>query len=618
MGEALDQRAPQQGNLWTDVSDGIAVAVRAGEGADRYPPATQALVSACGRFVLVCDGEVYNADELQAALRQAGREIPGRSDLEVIVEGVAAWGIEATARRLNGAFAAAVWDCKTKTLYLFRDRLGMRPLYWAMAGQAFLFASELKAFRACRFFQTELHRDIVAAFLRRRCIPGPHTIYRGAWKLEPGSVLSLEEHGEPVVRNYWTLGETARAGQANRFSGSETEATDRLEKLLSEAVASRQGNEPIGVFLSGGIDSSTMLALLAVAGRNRPRSYSVGFHERAFNEADHAGSVARHLGVEHNAIYVSPEHASDLIPQLPAIYDEPMADVSQVPTYFLSRLVRRDTTVAFTGDGGDELFGGYERYLQATDFLRQVSWMPWPLRRLARIAIHALPARQWTQLSRLLPEGIRPPWFGDKLYMFARILAAGDDDIYRLIVSYWRDPEQVVPGAHEPLGVTDNRQVKLLIPDFVERMQYFDTLTILPDGALTKVDRAANAVDLTIRMPFLDPAVVAFSWTLPAALKLRGRTNKWLLRRVLYRHVPPAILERPKMGFDVPIGAWLRGPLRDWAEELLGESRMREEGIFDPTPIRAVWREHLTGARNHQGPLWVVLMFQAWKRHWLA
>jgi asparagine synthase (glutamine-hydrolysing) len=617
MGEALAQRAPQEASAWSDAAAGIALVQRSGAAADRYPPATALLQSSCRRFVLACEGEVYNAAALVAELRQAGRVLAGRSDLEVIVEGAALWGIEATARRLNGAFAAAIWDRQSRALHLLRDRLGMRPLYWAATPDAFLFAAELKAIRACGLFHAELDRDIVASFLRRRCVPGPHTIYRGAHMLEPGIILSLAAEGEPSIRRYWSLADSARAGQANRFAGSNAEAARQLEDLLLDAVRSRQGSESIGVFLSGGIDSSTMLAMLKATGGPAPRSYSVGFYEDAYNEADHAGAVANHLGVEHSPLFVSAENARDLIPRLPEIYDEPMADVSQIPTYFLSRLARRDVRVAVTGDGGDELFGGYERYLQATDFRRWTGWMPRALRTSAGSVIRVLSADRWTQVSCLLPRRIRPAHLGERLHTAARLLAQDDDGIYRLIVSYWRDPHALVPDAREPLGVTDDPAIRDLVPDFVERMQYFDSLTILPDGALTKVDRAASAAGLTIRMPFLDPALVDFSWTLPPALKLRGRVNKWLLRQVLYRHVPPAILERPKMGFDVPIGAWLRGPLRDWAEDLLDEQRLRREGIFEPAPIRAIWREHLSERRNRQGPLWVVLMFQAWKQRWL-
>lgn len=617
MGEALAQRAPQEASHWTDTAAGVALIQRGGALADRYPPPTSLLQSSCRRFVLACEGEVYNASALAAELRQAGRVLAGQSDLEVIVEGTAAWGIEATARRLNGAFAAAIWDCQSRSLHLLRDRLGMRPLHWAATPAAFLFAAELKALRACRLFHAELDRDIVASFLRRRCMPGPHTIYRSARMLEPGAILSLAGEGEPVIHRYWSLAESAEAGQSNRFAGSKAEAASRLEKLLLDAVRSRQGSEPIGVFLSGGIDSSTMLAMLKAGQGPAPRSYSVGFYEETYNEADHAGAVARHLGIEHSALYVSPDHARDLIPRLPEIYDEPMADVSQIPTYFLSRLARRDVSVAVTGDGGDELFGGYERYLQATDFRRWTGWMPRALRATAESAIRILPADRWTQLASLLPRRVRPGHLGDRLHTAARLLALDDDGIYRLIVSYWRDPQVLVPGAREPPGLADDPAIRAFIPGFVERMQYFDSLTILPDGALTKVDRAASAAGLAIRMPFLDPALVDFSWTLPPAFKLRGRVNKWLLRQLLYRHVPPAILQRPKMGFDVPIGAWLRGSLRDWAEDLLDEQRLRREGVFDPAPIRAIWREHLAERRNRQGPIWVVLMFQAWKQRWL-
>jgi asparagine synthase (glutamine-hydrolysing) len=373
----------------------------------------------------------------------------------------------------------------------------------------------------------------------------------------------------------------------------------------------------LGGFLSGGIDSSTVLALMQANSARPVRSFSIGFSEQAYDEARHAAAVARHLGTDHTELYVSPQHALDLIPRLPEMYDEPLGNVAEIPMFLLSEMTQRHVRVALTGDGGDELFGGYGRYFQAPDLLRRIERFPRPLRRIGRAAIRALPAAAWTKLSRALPARLRPPHFGDKLYMLDRVLTGGSGDVYRMFVSYWQDPAALVPGATEAADLASDPRLADLIPDFVERMQFIDSLTILRDSILTKVDRASMAVSLEVRPPLLDHRVVALSWTLPPAMKMRGRVGKWALRRVLDRYVPRELVERPKMGFDVPIGLWLRGPLRDWVEALLDEKRLAGEGIFDPRPIRARWREHLDGRRNWGDALWVVLMFQAWKERWL-
>ena len=617
MANTLRVRGPDGGNLWSDTVAGIALAHRQLSVADRCPPASQPLVSSCGRFVLSCDGEVYNADELRTALRAAGRQFSGLSDIEIIVEGAAAWGIEATAQLLNAEFAAALWDRELRVLHLFRDRLGARPLYWAHSDNLFLFASELKALRACASFQAELDRDVVAAYLRRKAVPAPYTIYRGARMLEPGAILTLGAEGEHAIRPYWTLEDTVRCGNQNRLAVSDAEATQRLDDLLRNAVARRMGNAPIGTFLSGGIDSSLMLALGQAVGTKPAHSFSVGFHESEYDEAGYAGAIARHLNAEHHTLYVMPEHATELIPRLPEMYDEPNADISQIPAFFLSKLARQHVTVAFTGDGAAEPFGGGGLFYRAADHYRRIQRLPLPVRQAAKVMIQRMPPIFWTRLSRALPAALRPPNFGDKLHKLARVLTGDEDDIYRLFRSYWQDPEAMVLGGREPAGPPEDPRVKSFIPDSVERMHYYHTLTTMPHGALTKTDRAASAAALHIRLPFLDASLVEFGWSLPLNLKLREGTTKWLMHQVLHRYVPPQILARRKMGFDVPMGAWLRGPLRDWAEDLLDETRLRTEGVFNPQEIRAKWQEHLDGRHNWQGPLWVVLMFRAWKQRWL-
>ncbi len=618
MAEVLHHRGPDDSGVWCDGPAGLALGHRRLSIIDLSPAGAQPMVSSCGRFVLSYNGEVYNADELRAELRAAGRVFRGHSDTEVILEGMALWGVEGAVRRLNGMFAMALWDRSERRLYLIRDRLGIKPMYWGEFGGIFLFGSELKALRAQGGWPVELDRDSLVSYLRRRYVTGLRSIYRGVGKLPPGSILTLAVDRPPEIHAYWTLEDVARAGQAARLEGSESEAIDRLDRLLSDAVRRQMAADvPLGAFLSGGIDSSAVVALMQANSPRPVRSFTIGFGEQDYNEAAHAAVLARHLGTDHTELYVSPRHALDIIPRLPDICDEPLGNVVEIPLFLLSEMTRRHVSVALTGDGGDELFAGYGRYFQATDLARRIGRVPRPLRRLGRAAIHALPAAAWTRLSRALPARLRPPHFGDKLYMLDRVLTGGSGDIYRLIVSYWQDPGALVPGAIEPADLASDPRVAALIPDFVERMQFFDSLSSLRDSVLAAVDRASMAVGLEVRPPLLDHRVVEFSWALPPAMKMRGRVSKWALRQVLDRYVPRELVERPKMGFDVPIGLWLRGPLRGWAEDLLDEKRLAAEGLFDPRPIRAKWREHLGGRRNWGDALWVVLMFQAWKERWM-
>lgn len=579
------------------------------------------MVSACGRFVISYNGEVYNADELRPELQAAGRQFRGHSDTEVIVEGVAVWGVEPTIRRLIGMFAMALWDRKEERLYLVRDRLGIKPVYWGDVEGRFFFGSELKALRAEPRWSPALDLGALAAYLRFGYVPAPLTVYRGINKLPPGTILTARKGHPPAITAYWSLDEIARQGQSARFSGSEDEAVDALDELLRDAVKRRMvADVPLGALLSGGIDSSAVVALMQAASNRRVRTFSIGFRESGYDEAPDAAAVAEHLGTEHTELYVSPRHALEVVPQLPAMYDEPFADSSQVPTYLVSKMTREHVTVALSGDGGDELFGGYTRYFRGPALWQAINATPRPLRALAACGIEALPPATWSTVGKLIPKGRRPAQFGDKMHKLARLLGGEPDasPFYQQIVSQWIDPTILLPDAVEPPSLYQDPGVRTLIPDFVERMQYLDTRTYLPDDILTKVDRASMATALEVRVPLLDHRVVAFSWTLPPAMKVGSGIGKRLLRRVLYRYVPRALVERPKMGFAMPIQGWLRRELRDWAETLLDERRLAREGIFNPGPIRARWREHLDQTQNWDSQLWVVLMFQAWKERWLA
>jgi asparagine synthase (glutamine-hydrolysing) len=453
--------------------------------------------------------------------------------------------------------------------------------------------------------------------MRHKYVPAPHTIYQGVNKLEPGTILTLPTDGEPRLERFWDAREVAKAGLANPMQASDAELTDRLEDLLRDAVSRRMvADVPVGAFLSGGIDSSSVVAMMKAANAGPVRTYSIGFDIAGYNEAPQAAAVARHLKTEHTELTVTAKEALDVIPSLPDYYDEPFGDSSQIPTYLVSAMTRRHVTVALSGDGGDELFAGYSRYRLAQRFWRALSMLPRSIRQSMAHGLRAFPADQWSSAFNLLPQSLRPAQAGDKLHKLASVLALDDAGaLYRRLVTHW-EPAIVAPGIEEPKGLLWDQTVARDFPGLLERMQFLDLVTYLPDDILTKVDRASMAVALEARVPLLDHRVVEFAWRLPHTAKVRGGVSKWLLRQVLYRHVPKALVERPKMGFGVPLGEWLRGPLRDWAEGLLSETRLRDEGYFDVARIRKTWAEHLSGHRNWQYQLWDVLTFEAWRDRW--
>jgi len=618
MNDRIAHRGPDGDGLWTDEAAGVSLGHRRLAIVELSPLGRQPMDSTDGRFVIVYNGEIYNFQDLRAELEAAGHVFRSHSDTEVLIEACAAWGVERTARRLIGIFAFALWDRRDRVLSLVRDHLGVKPLYWTRQGGALLFGSQPKALRAHPAFTAGLDRDALSAYLRFSCIPAPQTIFQGVHKLEPGRILTVRPGREPEETVYWDAEAAARAGLANPLALSDAEATDALEALLSDAVGRQMmADVPLGAFLSGGVDSSAVVALMARRSDRPVRTFTIGFSEGGYNEADAARAVARHLGTDHTELVVEPRHALDTIPNLPDWYDEPFADSSQIPTVLVSQLTRKSVTVALSGDGGDELFAGYNRYLWGDAVWRRMAPLPVALRRAAAGMIQAVRPVAWDALFGLLPEGRRPRQPGDKLHKLAGVLASPDADaLYRRLVSQWDDPDAVVLGGHEPKGRIGDTGLAARVPGFVERMQLLDSVTYLPDDILAKVDRASMGVGLEARVPLLDHRVVEFAWRVPLTQKIRGGQGKWLLRQMLYRHVPKALIERPKSGFAVPIDAWLRGPLRDWAEDLLSESALRADGLFDSTTIRACWAEHLLGTRNNQHKLWNVLMVQAWTRHW--
>lgn len=574
------------------------------------------MVSADQRFIITFNGEIYNFQEMRAELEPRGVNFRGHSDTEVMLEAFSTYGIASTVKRLIGMFAIGVWDRRDRTLTLIRDRLGVKPLYWAKFDKLFLFGSELKALRAHPGWSPRINRPAVAAFMRHNYIPAPHTIYEGVRKLEPGTILTLPSGGEPQIERYWDARCIARAGLDDPLDASDGELIDQFENLLKDAVRRRMvADVPVGAFLSGGIDSSTVVALMQASNTSPVRTYSIGFDVAGYNEAQHAAAVARQLHTEHTELTVTPREALEVVPHLADIYDEPFADSSQIPTYLVSAMTRRHVTVALSGDGGDELFAGYSRYQLAQRFWRTLSMLPRGLRQGVANGITAVSAERWSHMFELVPERLRPRQAGDKLHKLASVLALKDADaVYRRLVTHW-EPAEVMPGVEEPHGPLWDESLRSTFPGQLERMQFLDLITYLPDDILTKVDRVSMAVALEARVPLLDHRVVEFAWRIPRATLVRG-VRKWPLHQVLYRHVPRELIERPKMGFGVPLAEWLRGPLRDWAETLLSEQRLHEGGLVDAAQVRRAWRAHLSGERNRQYPLWGVLMLEAWRERW--
>ena len=623
MAATLTHRGPDDNGAWVDAGAGIAFGFTRLAIIDVSPTGHQPMHSADGRFVIIFNGEIYNFRELRAELVAHGHQFRGSSDTEVILAGCSEWGAEATVPRLWGMFAIAIWDRRERTLTLARDRLGKKPLYYTRIGNSFLFGSELKALRAHPAFVPELDRDALALYVRFGYVPTPWSIYRGVRKLRQGCLAVVREDGAFEERLYWDALQVVQDGLSNRARLLDEEAVEELDALLRDAVARRMiADVPLGAFLSGGIDSPTVVALMQAQSARPARTFSIGFHEDAYNEAESAKQVARHLGTDHTELYVTPAEAQAVIPKLPELYDEPFADPSQIPTFLVSELARRHVTVALSGDGGDELFGGYNRYIWARSIWKRLRYLR-PIRGVVAGAIKAVSPPVWDtvygRLETLIPSKLRVRNAGDKAHKLAEILRAGSaDSLYLDLVSQWRGPDQLVVGGTEPATVLSDPAIRRDIPDFSERMMFLDLVTYLPDDILVKIDRASMGVSLEARCPLLDHRVVEWVWRLPLALRLQGGRSKWLLRKLLDRYVPAHLVERPKMGFGVPIDDWLRGPLREWAEALLGEHRLRREGLLDPAPIHAVWAAHLSGQCNEQYRLWPVLMLQAWRERWLG
>jgi asparagine synthase (glutamine-hydrolysing) len=624
MAAALVHRGPDDAGLWVDDEAGLALGFRRLAILDLSADGRQPMRSASGRYVIAFNGEVYNFRELRAELEPLGHQFRGHSDTEVMLAAIEQWGLDAAVRRFVGMFAFALWDRQTRSLSLARDRLGKKPLYYGRMGQNFLCGSELKALRTHPAFTPRIDRGALMLFMRHGYIPTPHSIYEGIFQLPPGCRLTLPSSASdvPSPTPYWSLASVAEQADAHDFSGTEVAMTDQLDLLLREAVRLRMvADVPLGAFLSGGVDSSTIVALMQVQSSRPVKTFTIGFAEAAYDEANYARAVAQHLGTQHTELYVTPAQAQSVIPRLPSIFDEPFADPSQIPTFLVSELARQHVTVSLSGDGGDELFGGYARYPLAQSLWHRIQHVPLPIRKTASQLITAIAPQTYDHwLGRLAPLTRLSGYagsVGDKVHKLAGVLPARtSDDLYQTLISHWRLSDQLVLGAEDPPVALGDASHHFRAKSFIEQMMFADTLGYLPGDILTKVDRASMAVSLEARVPMLDHRVVEFAWHLPLDMKRRDGHGKWILRQVLRRYVPDHLIERPKMGFGVPIDIWLRGPLRDWAEALLNERRLREDGFLNPAAVRQKWSEHTSGERNWQYQLWNVLMFQAWLDRW--
>lgn len=620
MTEALRHRGPDAGGVWSDERHGVALGHRRLSIIDLSADGAQPMTSACRRYTLVYNGEIYDFQELRGELEAAGHKLRGHSDTEVLVEAISRWGPRGAIERCNGMFAFAVWDAHQATLTLARDRVGKKPLYYGVWGGRFFFASELKALRAHRDWRGEIDRDALAHFVQYSYIPAPHSIFVGLRKLPAGTLLVMrpgasEPYGEPVT--WWSARSVVEAGAALPFGGSALDATDALEALLLDSVERRMVSDvDLGALLSGGLDSTAVVALMKARSTRPVRTFSIGFRERGHDEADNARAIAEHLGTDHRELYLTPEDALAVVPELPRLYDEPFADTSQIPTLLVCRMAREHVTVALSGDGGDELFAGYNRYFRALERWRRLARLPPPLRHGLGRALDGLAAASWKGAPEGSVGAVRA--LGGRLGRVAdAFVADGIEDLFARMNTRCRDASALVPGSRALATLLSDPTRWPQLPDPLQWMMFADFAGHMAEDILVKVDRASMGVSLEVRSPLLDHRVVEFAASVPLGLKVgAGGETKWLLRQVIDRHVPRALTDQPKMGFGMPIGQWLRGPLREWAEALLDQHRLRQQGWFDAPAVGRVWQQHRSGWRDWRFLVWNLLVFQAWLDEW--
>ena len=620
MTDAIVHRGPDDSGVWMDPASGIALGFRRLSIVDLSPLGHQPMESASSRFVLAFNGEVYNHRDLRRELSGLGSRFRGHSDTEVILAAFEQWGIAASVRRFVGMFAIAVWDRQRRELSLIRDRLGIKPMFVYHRPGFLAFGSELKAIAAGDEFDATIDTSALTSYLRYLYVPAPHSIFQHVLKLPPGHILTVSEVATdlPASVPYWSVASVAAAGVADPFRGTDDEAVAELEKLLTDATRLRmQADVPLGALLSGGIDSSTVVALMQAAADRPVKTFTIGFDSRDFNEADHARAIASHLGTDHTELHLTGGDALAVVPRLAEMFDEPLADPSQIPTFLVCQLARREVTVALTGDGGDELFAGYNRYVRGERLIGGFRNWPRSLRKLTAASLTSVSPHRWNRMQDALrpvfPAAGRTRMIGEKVHKFGDLLRADSaSDMYTSLLSAWQSPESFV-AANGQNGKRDDLFRSNTSLSLLEQMMLSDQGAYLPDDLLAKVERASMAVSLEARVPLLDHRVVEFSWRLPRRYKLRDGRGKWILRQVLYKHIPSALVDREKMGFSVPIAKWLAGPLKDWAGDLLLTS---EPGFLDRRIVRGEWDRFLAGTDNNAAGIWALVMFQSWQARW--
>lgn len=639
MCDFLKHRGPDGSGVWLDPASNIGLSHTRLAIIDLTKDGAQPMVSSSGRYVISYNGEIYNHQEIRKELSNLARTFKGRSDTESLIEAIEEWGVEKVLPKINGMFAFSIWDKKEKELWLVRDRLGIKPLYYGWVGRYFIFSSELKAFKAISNLGLQIDKDALCLFLRHNYIPAPYSIYKNVFKLEPGSFLKLDlkdaaqipSKFSPYARNansegpkkFWDIREKAINGIENPFSGSQVELDEVVKNLISDSIKIRlMSDVPLGLFLSGGIDSSLVTLLASKISTDKVKTFTIGFHETRFNEAQYASEIAKHIGTDHTELYLTAKDALDIIPLIPEIYDEPFSDSSQIPTYLVSRMAREKVTVCLSGDGGDETFCGYSRYIFANKFWNSVKYLPLAIRKAISASVNSFSETSidsiYHGISKVLPGIPVIPLFGAKAQRFFKLLCLQNRDLlYQTMVSHWENPTEIIPGSNEPLSLLQMEQYNLNFKDFREQMMYQDLITYLPDDLLTKVDRASMAVSLEARVPLIDYRLAELGLSIPANYKYKNGKSKLPLRNILYESIPKSLVDRPKQGFAVPVGEWLRSELREWAEDLLSERKLQDYGVFDYKNVKTTWDEHLSGRKNRQYLLWDVLSAQAWLEKYL-